>query len=80
MSNSYYASFFRWGNTIYIRKINEDKSRTNYSVKYEPKLYFLTDEESEYKNLQGDNLKEVKFSSIKSAKEYADAYQGNIYA
>lgn len=80
MSNSYYTSVFRRGDTVYIRKINEDKSRTNYSVKYKPKLYFASNElNSEYKNLKGEFLREVEFSSIKSAKEYAEAYQGKVY-
>lgn len=80
MNKPYYTSFFRRGDNVYIRKINEDKSRTNYSVKYKPKLYIVSDEvESKFKNLNGENLKEVEFSGIKSAKEYAEAYQGKVY-
>lgn len=35
----YYTSFFRKSDTVYIRKVNDDGSRDNFSVKYKPKLY-----------------------------------------
>ena len=76
----YYSSFYQTGNKVFIRKINLDGSRTNYSLDYKPKLYIVSDDiNCEFKNLNGEELQEIEFSSIKSAKEYAEAYQGKMY-
>jgi DNA polymerase elongation subunit (family B) len=80
LSKPYYTSFFRRGNKVFIRKVNEDKTRTNYSVEYKPKLYFKTDTPNcDYKTLNGDELHEVEFSDIKSAKGYADASTAQMF-
>jgi DNA polymerase elongation subunit (family B) len=70
----YYSSFFRRGNKVFIREIAEDGERRNYSVEYKPKLYIPSDEPNcDYKTLDGEQLKEVEFSSISSARDYAKA-------
>lgn len=80
MSKPYYTNFFQRGSKIYIREISEDGSRNNYHVDYKPKLYIASDTPNcEYKNLDGDELFKIEFSDIKSAKDYATAYQGKLY-
>jgi DNA polymerase elongation subunit (family B) len=80
MAKPYYTSFFRRGNKVFIRRVNEDKTRTNYAVEYKPKLYFKTNTPNcDFKTLHGDELHEVEFSDIKSAKEYADASTAEIF-
>jgi DNA polymerase elongation subunit (family B) len=80
MSKPYYTSFFRRGNKVFIRKVNEDKTRTNYAIEYKPKLYFKTDTPNcDFKTLAGDELHEIVFSDIKSAKEYADASTAEMF-
>lgn len=79
----YYSSFFRRGNKVYIRQINNDGSRTNFHVDYKPKLYIKATDSNQtntdYKTMFHDELFEIEFSSISSAKDYADASQDKMY-
>ena len=80
MSKPYYTSFFQKWNKVFIRQINEDGSRTNFSEEYKPKLYLKTEEPNcDFKTLHGDLLKEVEFNTIQSAREYAKASTDKIY-
>lgn len=80
MTKPYYSSFFRRGNRVYIRQINEDGTRSNIQVDYKPKLYITSEEPNcEFKNLGGEELYEIEFSDAKSAKAYSEAYQGKLY-
>lgn len=76
----YYTSVFRRGDNVYIREVLEDGKRENLKIKYEPTLYFVDEDgDSGYKNLKGENLKGVKFSSISQAKAYADATERVVF-
>lgn len=80
MNKPYYVSFFQRGSKVYIREVCSDKSRRNYHVDYKPKIYVKSDEpNTEYKSLNGDELLEIEFSDIKSAKDYISAYQGEVF-
>jgi DNA polymerase elongation subunit (family B) len=80
MIKSYYTSFFQKWNKIYIRQINPDGTRTNFNVEYKPKLYVKSESPNcEFKTLHGDELFEIEFSTIESAKEYAKASQNEIF-
>lgn len=80
MSKLYYSSFYSRGNTVYVRQVNLDGSRSNLKVQYKPKLYFKTEEPNcDYKTLFGDELFEVEFSDIKAAKSYAEASTNEIF-
>lgn len=76
----YYSSVFRRGDNVFIREILENGKRENLKIKYEPTLYFVDDESpSGFKNLKGETLKAVKFSSISNAKAYVDATDKTVY-
>jgi DNA polymerase elongation subunit (family B) len=80
MIKPYYTSFFRRGNRVYIRRIENDGTRTNYHVAYKPKLYIKHESPNcDFKTLDGDELYEIEFSDIKSAKEYADASTAKMF-
>jgi DNA polymerase elongation subunit (family B) len=80
MNKPYYSSFFRIGNKVYIRQINPDGTRHNFGVDYRPKLYIVSDNPTgEFRTLDGQELQEIEFSSIKAAKDYTEAYQGKMY-
>lgn len=71
---TYYTSFFRRGNKVYIRELIDDHTREHRVEQYKPKLYIESQEPNcKYTNLEGHSLKEVEFSSIKAAREYGDS-------
>lgn len=76
----YYTSVFRRGDNVFIREILADGKRDNLKIKYEPTLYFEDESSTDgFKNLNGDFLKPVKFSSISAAKSYVDAIDKTVY-
>ena len=80
MSKPYYSSFFQKWNKVYIRQINPDGTRTNFHVDYKPKLYVKSENPNcEFKTLYGEDLFEIEFKTIESAKEYAKASQDKIF-
>lgn len=80
MNKPYYVNAFQRGNKVHIREVCADKSRRNYHIEYKPKIYVKSDEpNTEYKSLNGDELFEIQFSDIKSAKDYVSAYQGEVF-
>lgn len=80
MSKPYYSSFFQKWNRIYIRQINPDGTRTNFNVEYKPKLYLKSENPNcDFKTLYGEDLFEIEFQSIESAKEYAKASQDKMF-
>ena len=80
MNKPYYSSFFQKWNKVYIRQINPDGTRTNFNVEYKPKLYVKSENPNcDFKTLYGEDLFEIEFQSIESAKEYAKASQDKIF-
>lgn len=80
MNKPYYSSFFQKWNKVYIRQINPDGTRTNFNVEYKPKLYVKSENPNcDFKTLYGEDLFEIEFSTIESAKEYAKASQDKIF-
>lgn len=76
----YYTCVFRRGDNVYIREVQEDGSRQNLKIKYQPTLYFVDeDSDGEFKNLRGEKLKGYTFQTISSAKDYASATDKTVY-
>lgn len=70
----FYTNAVKRGNNILLRGY-EDGKPFNRKVPYEPTLFTKTNEETKFKNLDGENVKPIKFSSIKDASDYLDRYE-----
>lgn len=67
----YYTNVAKWGNQICYRYIDNGE-RYIEKVKFQPTLYHLTKQDSEYKTLNGHNLKPYTYESIKDMKAAVD--------
>lgn len=70
----FYTNVVQRGNQIFVREVNNGV-RDNFKVKFSPKLYVLSQNESKYKSLFGDNLEELNFSDINDAKDFLTTYK-----
>ena len=66
---NFYTNCLLHGNKILLKGISDGREYLK-KVDYRPSLYTLTDNDSEFKTIYGDNLKEKKFDSIRDAKQY----------
>ena len=68
---NFYTNVIQWGNNLLVREIKNGQ-RTNSKVRYSPTLYAPVKKSTPYKNLDGGYVTDLKFSTIKEAKEWVD--------
>ena len=73
----FYTYYKQRGNNILLRAKNPNDTKTKQTVVkgYSPVLYTETNQESEFKNIYGKNLKPINFDKIFQAKSFADEYK-----
>lgn len=71
-----YTYYSQYGSKIFLRCIDKNGHNRNVVIDdYKPHLYTRTSEESDYKNIFGENMKRIDFESIRDAKDFADQYK-----
>ncbi len=66
---NFYKNVIEHKGKLLVRGIHGGKDYKE-KINFSPTLYALTQESSKYKTLQGQNLKEIKFNSIDSARKF----------
>ena len=66
---NFYKSVIEHKGKLLIRGIHEGKDYKD-KIDFGPTLYALTQQETEYKNLQGQFLKPITFKSIDAARRF----------
>lgn len=69
MTKKFYTFCERVGNKIYVRGIKDEK-RFIAKLDYSPSLFVKSHNQSNFKTLEGDNLSQVTFESIKKYDDY----------
>ena len=68
---NFYTNVIQWGNDLLVRAVINDK-REKFRVKYSPTLYAPVEKKTPYKNLDGSYVTNLKFSTMKEAREWVD--------
>ena len=71
----FYTHFYRKGNNVFVRGY-EDGKRFQDKIWYEPSLFVSTNNETEYKNIKGEPVEEVKQDSMGDARKFFQKYEG----
>ncbi len=71
----FYTNIEQAGNRILVRGY-ENGERVQYRVNYNPKLYVLSNKQTDHKSLDGRYLKEVRPGSINDCRQFIDQYAG----
>lgn len=70
----FYTNVRVWGDNVLYRGIRNGR-KVQIKIPYKPSLYVPTQEASKYKTLYNENLKRIKFDSIKKSKEFVKQYK-----
>ena len=79
--SDFYINVTQSGNNLLIREIKNGK-RVNRRVKWKPKFFIPSKEDSEWQTLLGQKVKPIEFYSIKEGREFLETYKEqsqNIY-
>jgi len=68
---NFYTSVHVIGNNVMFRGIRNGK-RVRQRIEYSPSIYLETKKDSKYKSLQGLNLEQRKFETIRDARDFLD--------
>ena len=71
---NFYTSVHVIGNNVMFRGIRNGK-RVKQRIEYSPSLYLETKKDSKYKSLQGLNLEQKKFETIRNARDFMDGWR-----
>ena len=74
LMKKFYSNVFLSGDKIFYIGY-EDGERVQYQEVFSPVLYAQSNTKTEYKTLDGRYAQEIKFSSVKDAKEFIDKYK-----
>jgi DNA polymerase elongation subunit (family B) len=74
MSN-FYTNVISIGNNILYRGV-ENGRRVKLKIAYSPSLFLTTNKQTQWKNLQGEYLEEIKPGSIRECREFIEKYDG----
>jgi len=75
LASSFYTNVVEHRGKLLIRGVNNGQSYLS-RINYSPKLYLPTKEQSQFKTLDGINLKSKRFDSIVKAKNFYNEYNG----
>ena len=70
---NFYKNVIEYRGKLLIRGIHEGKEYKN-KIDFQPTLYGISQEETEFKTLKGQNLKPIQFGSISKAREFKKSY------
>ena len=70
---SFYTNVTTYGNKILFRGIVDGK-RVNQKLTYSPSIFVPSPQPSEFKSLDGANLQEMKFDTMRDAKDFVARY------
>jgi len=70
----FYTNIFHIGNHLYVRGFDSDGQRIQRKVSYEPELFVLSNQETGYKNIHGQNVQPKSFSTIRDARDFVKKY------
>lgn len=73
MSQNFYTYAWQYGNSILVRGVRNGKRFTERHP-FTPTLYVKSAEQSEYKSIDGQNLKAITFGDNSDCKEFLDNY------
>ena len=73
MSQNFYTYAWQYGNSILVRGVRNGKRFTERHP-FTPTLYVKSAEQSQYKSIDGQNLKEITFGDNSDCKEFLDNY------
>ena len=76
MSNPFYTNVLVSGNYILYRGIDRKGSRVKQRIEYSPSLYIPSKMKTDLKSLQGENLQQKIFGTMREAKEYTKQFDG----
>jgi DNA polymerase elongation subunit (family B) len=71
----FYTNIEQAGNRILVRGY-EKGERVQYRVNYNPKLYVLSNKQTDHKSLDGRFLKEISPGSINDCRQFINQYEG----
>ena len=74
MSN-FYTNVISIGNNILYRGV-ENGRRVKMKIAYSPSLFLTTNKQTQWKNLQGEYLDEIKPGSIRECRDFIEKYDG----
>ena len=74
MSN-FYTNVISIGNNILYRGV-ENGRRVKLKIAYSPSLFLTTNKQTQWKNLQGEYLEEIKPGSIRECRDFIEKYDG----
>ena len=72
---NFYTNVIQYGNFLLVREVKNGERNLNKRVKYLPTLYAPVREKTPYKTLDGQYVTDIKFDTIKEAKEHVEAYK-----
>ena len=75
MGQSFYTNVLQYGNFLLVREVKNGERNLNKRVKYSPTLFAPVRKETPYKTLDGKYVTDIKFDTIKEAKEHVEAYK-----
>lgn len=64
----FYTDIFAWGNKLYFKGYRNGERYTQIITGFQPEFFFETHENSDYKTLDGRNLRRKSYENIKQAK------------
>lgn len=70
----YYTNVQSIGNHILYRGVDRGK-KVKLRIAYEPKLYVPAKKKTQFKSVKGDYLEEIKFESIREARDFLNQYK-----
>ena len=70
---NFYKNVIEHRGKLLVRGIHEGKEYKN-KIDFSPSLYAITQEDSKFKTLKGQNLKPIQFGSISKAREFKRSY------
>jgi DNA polymerase elongation subunit (family B) len=72
--DKFYTNFYLRGNYVYVRGYEGGK-RFQDKIWYKPSLYISTNKDTEFKTISGEDVDEVRHSSIKEARDFVRKYE-----
>jgi len=70
---NFYKNVIEHRGKLLVRGIHEGKEYKN-KIDFQPTLYGISQDETEFKTLKGQNLKPIQFGSISKAREFKKSY------
>ena len=70
---NFYKNVIEYRGKLLVRGVHEGKEYKE-KLEYKPTLYAITQEDTDFKTLKGQNVKPIQFGSISKAREFKKSY------